>query len=203
VWAHTHWFWGDERYVPPDHPDSNYGMAREALGFDPLRAVQRIHRIPTEYPDAPQAANAYEQHLRAFFHLQPGEWPRFDLVLLGLGADGHVASLFPQSATLEERERLVVVDRPRGQEQYRISLILPVFNAAANIMFLVGGVSKAFALQQTLEGDYRPARYPAQSLRPTQGRVVWLVDAAAATGLRHHPAGSEESHRSNGGLASS
>lgn len=179
-WSHVHCFWGDERCVPPDHPDSNYRLARESLlDHIPVPAAN-IHRIPGE--QAPeQAAIAYEQTLRAFFASNPR--PRFDLILLGMGEDGHTASLFPGTAALYERQRWVVahyVDRTRG---WRITLTPVVLNAAAHIIFLVTGSQKAACLQQVLIGPYQPDRLPAQIVRPTHGDLLWLIDRAAARAL--------------------
>lgn len=180
-WEAIHFFWGDERHVPPNHPESNFRMARESM----LDAVpvppENIHRIRAEEPDAERAAAEYEDELRAFFGLAP----RFDLVLLGLGKDGHTASLFPGSTVVHERERLVVaiaVTAPgvEARKTFRITLTPPVLNNAARAVFLVSGEDKAPALRAVLiEGDgaREPERYPAQIV---EGNRLWMVDRPAA-----------------------
>lgn len=178
-WSATHVFWGDERHVPPDHPDSNYRMAREAL-LDHVPVPQgNIHRIHAELPDA---AEAYETELRRAFALAPGEAPRFDLVLMGLGADGHTASLFPGSDALHERVRLVIAPWIDKLSSFRITLTLPVFESAAEVFFLVSGEDKAAALQAVLQGE--PERYPAQLVHPREGRLLWYADRTAASRLK-------------------
>jgi 6-phosphogluconolactonase len=174
-WNAIHFFWGDERHVPPDHPDSNFRMAREAM----LDAVpvppENIHRVPAEEPDARRAAAAYEAALRSFFALASGEFPRFDLILLGLGKEGHTASLFPGSDVLHERERL------EAHKTFRITLTPPVLNHARRTMFLVSGEEKAEALRAVLEGEREPERYPAQIV---EGNRLWMVDRSAARLLK-------------------
>lgn len=176
-WNAIHFFWGDERHVPPDHPDSNFRMAREAM----LDAVpvppENIHRVPAEEPDAARAAAQYEATLRSFFGLSEGEWPRFDLILLGLGKDGHTASLFPGGEAVNERERLVVAPWVEAQKTFRITFTPPVLNHARRAMFLAAGADKAEALHAVLEGAREPERYPAQVV---EGNVSWWVDRAAA-----------------------
>jgi 6-phosphogluconolactonase len=182
-WSRTHFFWGDERHVPPDHPESNFRMAREAmLGHVPV-PPGNIHRIAAEEPDAARAAGDYEAELRSFFQLSRGEAPRFDLVLMGLGEDAHTASLFPGTRVLHERERLVVAHWIEKLDTFRITLTPPVFNAAARTIFLVGGSKKAAALRAVLESDFEPDRHPAQIVRPVAGSLVWMVDRAAARDL--------------------
>jgi 6-phosphogluconolactonase len=180
-WSLIHFFWGDERHVPPDHPDSNFRMAREAM----LDAVPvppgNIHRVPAEEPDAQRAAAEYESTLRSFFTLEPGKWPRFDLILLGLGKDGHTASLFPGGEAVHERERLVVAPWVEAQRTFRVTLTPPVLNHARHAMFLVSGDEKAAALHAVLEGAREPERYPAQIV---EGNVSWWVDRAAARLLK-------------------
>jgi 6-phosphogluconolactonase len=176
-WRAIHVFWGDERHVPPDHPDSNFRMAREAmLDRVPLPAAN-VHRIRAEEPDAAVAAAAYEAELRAFFHLAPGEWPRFDLILLGLGKDAHTASLFPGSPAVHESERLVVAPWVPAQNTFRITLTPPALNHARLIVFLVSGEDKAEPLRAVLEGPRDPDRWPAQIVA---GNRLWMVDEAAA-----------------------
>jgi 6-phosphogluconolactonase len=183
-WEKVHFFWGDERHVPPDHTDSNYRMAYEALLSKVPVPPEHVYRVPAETSDANQAAERYEQMLRDFFRLGPEELPRFDLVLLGLGTDGHVASLFPATAALHEQEHLVIANWVEKLHVYRITLTLPVINNAAGIVFLVSGTEKAETLRRVLEGDHDPERYPAQRIRPKAGHLLWLVDTAAAAHLQ-------------------
>jgi len=182
-WPRLHVFWGDERCVPPDHPESNYGMARQALLDCVPIPISNIHRISCEL-EPQQAAAAYEQTMRAFFsggaRRLEAPPPRFDLVLLGMGEDGHTASLFPGAAALGERTRWVVAYNVIKLGAWRVTLTPIAINAAAHVMFLVSGANKAEKLRQVLAGPYRPDERPAQIVRPTRGRLVWLVDAAAA-----------------------
>ena len=180
-WHAIHFFWGDERHVPPDHAESNFRLAREAMLDAVPMPAENIHRIAGEEPDAERAAKLYEDELRSFFALAPGEWPRFDLVLLGLGKDGHTASLFPGSAAVRERERLVMAPWAEAQRAFRITLTPPVLSHARRALFLVGGAEKAAALQAVLAGRREPDRYPAQAV---EGNRLWLVDREAARLLR-------------------
>jgi 6-phosphogluconolactonase len=178
-WDKIYFFFGDERHVPPDHPESNYRMANEAL----LSKIPQPHvfRVPAEEKDADAAARAYEQTIRSFFNLKPGEIPRLDLILLGLGPDGHTASLFPGSAALEERNHLVVANWVEKFNTHRITMTLPVLNHAACDMFLVSGADKAAIVHEVLENPQ--ADLPSQKVRPEDGRLVWLLDRAAAGSL--------------------
>jgi 6-phosphogluconolactonase len=182
-WSLIHFFWGDERHVPPDHPESNFRMAHRAMLDAAPVPPGNIHRIPGEEPDAARAAGDYEAELRSFFQLSRGEPPRFDLVLLGLGADGHTASLFPGTRAIHERERLVVAHWVDKLGAFRITLTPPLLNAAARVIFLVSGEDKAGALRAVIQGDFEPDRYPAQIVRPTNGSLVWRVDRKAARDL--------------------
>lgn len=182
-WEKIHLFWGDERCVPPDHPDSNYGMAREALISKVPIPAANVHRIEGE-KDPELAAAAYEMCLKRFFRLRDGEFPRFDLVLLGLGEDGHAASLFPGSDALRERRRLVVAAYVERLGAWRVTLTLPVLNHAANVWFLAAGRNKADVVKRVLCGDPGAEDLPAALVRPAGGRMVWLVDEAALSGLR-------------------
>jgi 6-phosphogluconolactonase len=179
-WDRTHFFWGDERYVPPDHPDSNYRMANEAMLSKVPVPAANVRRVRTELPDAHQAADDYEQTLRDFFGLGAGHFPRFDLVLLGMGPDGHTASLFPDTEALRERSRWVVANWVPKFGSYRITLTLPVLNNAACVMFLAGGADKAEVLRAVLGNEAGPDKYPAQLVRPVNGKLVWLVNRDAA-----------------------
>jgi 6-phosphogluconolactonase len=186
-WSYVHIFWGDERCVPPEHPQSNYRMAREALLDHVPIPEDHVHRIPGEM-EPTEAALAYERTLRRFFAQHPeetgsiknGAIARFDLILLGLGEDGHTASLFPGTAALHQHTRWVVAQYVQVLGAWRITLTPPVINAAANATFIIAGANKAERLHQVLHGPYQPDRLPAQIVRPTAGRLLWLVDAEAA-----------------------
>ncbi len=178
-WKNTHFFWGDERHVPPDHPDSNYRMAEEVMLSKVPFPSENSHRIQAENPAAHRAAEAYEETLRAFFRLRAGEFPRFDLVLLGMGTDGHTASLFPGTEALHERKHLVVANWVEKFHSYRITMTLPVFNLGAMVLFLVSGEEKAETLRRVLIGSEGKDPFPSQLIRPTQGRLLWLVDRGA------------------------
>jgi len=183
-WDRMFFFWGDERHVPPTDPESNYRMAEETLLSKIPVAAANVFRIPAENADAAAAADAYEQTLRKFFALQPGEFPRFDLILLGMGPDGHAASLFPGTAVLQEKSRLVVANWVEKFKTYRITLTLPVLNAARCVTFLVSGTEKAAALRAVLEVDASGEQYPSKLVRPGDGKLIWLVDRAAASELK-------------------
>jgi 6-phosphogluconolactonase len=182
-WARVHVFWGDERCVPPDHPDSNYRLTSESLLSKVPIPPQQIHRMRGEDPDLDRAAEAYTRQLTRAFTLAPGESPRFDLILLGLGADGHTASLFPGSPALDETTRPVVAVHAGPAPAPRLTLTLPVLNAAARVIFLVSGEEKAEVLRMVLQGGASPDR-PASLIRPADG-PLWLVDRAAAASLGH------------------
>lgn len=182
-WSRVHFFWSDERYVDPAHPHSNYGMVRRAMLDHLAVPASNIHRIETEY-DPATAARRYEKTVRTFFSLREGEFPQFDLVLLGLGEDGHTASLFPNTAVLDEQRRIAAEVFVPAINAYRLTLTLPVINNARCVMFLVAGSQKARIVSVVLEGDAE--RYPAQRVRPARGRLLWFVDTEAAAFLQHH-----------------
>jgi 6-phosphogluconolactonase len=182
-WDRMFFFWGDERHVPPDSPDSNYRMAKESFLSKVAIPPGNIFPVPAENPDASAAAETYEQSLRKFFALAPGEFPRFDLILLGMGPDGHTASLFPETAALQEKSRLVVANWVEKLNASRITFTLPVLNAARCVAFLVSGTDKAAVLHEVLEGDAPAEKYPSKLVRPDAGRLIWFVDRAAASGL--------------------
>jgi 6-phosphogluconolactonase len=175
-WRHVHVFWGDERCVPPDHPDSNYGLAQRTLLSHVDIPPQNVHRLPGELAPA-RAAQQYEDELRSSL----GTPPRFDLILLGMGADAHTASLFPGTLALHEQQRWVVANYVDKLQATRLTLTLPVINQASNVIFLITGSDKAAALRSVWHGPYDPDRFPAQSVALTTGRVSWLVDRAAVT----------------------
>lgn len=186
-WSRVHAFWGDERGVPPDDPASNYRMAHEALLAAVPIPAENVHRIRGEDEPAAAAA-AYERDLRETFatpdgppRLSPGS--RFDLVLLGLGEDGHTASLFPGAAALREPARWVRAVHPAAVPTARVTLTPAVINAAAEVVFLVSGGAKAATLRRVREGPYQLDALPAQIIAPRAGRLRWLVDADAAADL--------------------
>ena len=180
-WAKVHLFWGDERYVPPDDAQSNYRMARETLLQGVPIPAENVHPMPTGLSDSDAAAREYEQTLRSYFSQpQNDDWPRFDLVLLGLGEEGHTASLFPESPALEETKRWVVAVKPPNAPSPRLTLTLPAITPAANIFFLVTGADKAQALHNVLSDPPDPKHSPASGVRSAQGTVVWWLDRAAA-----------------------
>jgi 6-phosphogluconolactonase len=182
-WAQMFFFWGDERHVPPDDPDSNYRMAKEAFLSKIPVPPGNVFRIPAENPDAAAAAEAYEQTLRKFFAVGAGEFPRFDLILLGMGPDGHAASLFPETAALQEKSRLVVANWVEKLGTSRITFTLPLLNAARCVAFLVSGIDKAEALHEVLEGNAPGEKYPSKLVQPSAGKLIWFVDRAAASQL--------------------
>jgi len=189
-WSRIHIFWGDERCVPPDHPDSNYRMAHETLLDHVSLPARNVHRIRGEI-NPKEAAADYERMLRSFFAQKPrgkgarddGPIPGFDLILLGMGADGHTASLFPDTAALHEQTRWVVAHYVDKLSAWRVTLSPVVINAAAHVTFVVSGAAKAEGLQEVLSGPYQPDALPAQIVRPTNGHLLWLADAGAAIHL--------------------
>lgn len=178
-WAQLEVFWGDERCVPPGAPDSNYRMVRETLLAGAPVPEGNVHRIRAE-EGATAAALAYEEELRAHFCLREGAVPRFDLVLLGIGEDGHTASLFPGSAALRERRLLAIAARSPRPPLERVTLTLPVLNAASCVVFLASGTGKAEAVAAVLRR--RDMSRPAALVRPEKGDLLWFLDAAAASG---------------------
>jgi 6-phosphogluconolactonase len=177
-WSRVEFFWGDERAVPPDHPESNFGVAYSML-LSQLRDVRadRIHRMPAEAQDLDAAALSHESELRLAFGVRAGDLPAFDLVWLGMGPDGHTASLFPGSLALDETQRWVVANWAPAQEAWRMTLTFPILNAGRDVIFVVTGTDKAEALDRIRSGD---RELPAA--RVTGEAVEWIVDAAAAGG---------------------
>jgi 6-phosphogluconolactonase len=183
-WRRVHLYWGDERCVPPDHDESNYAMAeRLFIRHVPVPEGQ-VHRIRGEEPPE-EAASAYEQTLRELAALErpQSELPVFDLVLLGLGPDGHTASLFPHSPALDEEERLSVTSQAPEEPRDRVTITYPAINAARRIWFLVSGEKKAGMVAEVLEGLRVPKAVPAQAVAPYKGSLTWLLDEAAASEL--------------------
>lgn len=183
-WGRVEFFWGDERCVPPDHPDSNYHMAREAmLAHLPIPA-KHIHRMEAERADLDAAALDYEEEIAGVFYGKPigPERPALDLVLLGMGPDGHTASLFPHTKALDERTRWVVPNHVPQLNTDRLTLTRPALNRAREVLFLVAGADKAERLVEVLANPPDPKRLPSQSIQP-DGPLVWFVDRAAAERL--------------------
>lgn len=185
-WARLVLWWGDERAVPPEHPESNYGMAREAL-IDPARAfglpTAQVHRMAGELADRDAAARAYESALVAAL----GAPPRLDYAMQGMGPDGHTASLFPDTPALAETARWVVANHVTSPVAHgiadRITLTAPALSAARHVRFLVAGADKAAALAHVLTGPRDPVHYPSQLIAPADGDLIWMVDRAAAASL--------------------
>ena len=182
-WDRMFFFWGDERHVPPTDPESNYRMAEEAMLSKVPVPPGNVFRIKTENPEAAAAAEDYEKAIRKFFGLELGQFPRFDLILLGMGPDGHTASLFPGTTALQEKSRLVVANWVEKMKTHRITLTLPVLNAARCVTFLVSGTDKAPALKAVLEENVPAEQYPAKLIKPSDGKLIWLIDRAAASQL--------------------
>jgi 6-phosphogluconolactonase len=180
-WDRIHIFFGDERHVPPDDPESNFRMASESLLSKVPIPEKNIHRVRAEL-DAEAAADEYEQQLSSFFHLTNHDWPRFDLIFLGIGEDGHTASLFPESKALAEASRRVAANWVEKFRTFRITLTFPVLNHASEVVFMVSGAGKAQILSEVLRPGAR--KYPAQNVQPENGRLLWLVDRDAGSMLR-------------------
>ena len=181
-WSRTHFFWSDERHVPPDDPESNYRMTYEAMLAHAPVPESNIHRIHGENPDAAAAASDYEQTL---LQLTKQILPQLDLILLGLGPDGHTASIFPGSAVLNEAShhpRLVAALWVEKFKTHRITMTLPLLNNSAAVLFLVSGAEKAGIVKEVIEG---PKVYPAQAVQPTHGQLLWMFDQDAAKNLNH------------------
>ncbi|GJL65293.1 MAG: 6-phosphogluconolactonase [Nitrospirales bacterium] len=183
-WEKVHVYWGDERHVSPDHQDSNYRMAHESLLSHVPVIPDHIHRMQGELPKAADAAEAYEDLLRKEFSPSPGEVPAFDLILLGMGPDGHTASLFPGTEVVHESASWVAAPWVEKFQTHRVTLTPVVLNQARHVMFLVSGNDKANAVQAVLEGPSQPDQYPSQVVNPLTGELLWLVDEQAA-GLLH------------------
>lgn len=187
-WDKMQLYFGDERNVAPDHADSNFRMATETLISKAPLKPEQVFRIKGEYQDTEKAAQEYEQALRASFKLGDGQFPKFDLVLLGMGNEGHTLSLFPGTKALHETKRLVVRNWVGKLYTERITLTAPVASQAAHAIFMVTGADKAPALKGVLEGPYEPEQLPAQMIQPQNGKLLWLVDTAAGgmltTGIR-------------------
>ena len=181
-WDKLQLFWVDERCVPPDDPESNYGVARELLLSQVPIPPEHVYRMEGEL-DPEEAAARYESTLRNVMKLEGAESPAFDLVMLGMGPDGHTASLFPHTAGLDEMGRLVIANHVPQKESWRISLTWPVINQAGEVAFEIEGASKADVLAEVLTGPREPERLPSQLIRPSSGKLLFLLDEAAAAKL--------------------
>jgi len=180
-WDKVFFFWGDERHVPPDFPESNFRMAKETLLSKLPIPTDNVFRMAGDLPDANQAAGIYEQTLREFFRPASGRFPRFDFILLGIGSDGHTASLFPGTKALEENQRFAVGNWVDQHSTWRITLTYPVLNNAANVIFLVEGSGKAEIVRKALKD---PAEnLPCQGVHSENGELMWYLDQAAAAKL--------------------
>lgn len=184
-WDKTHLFFGDERHVPPSHIDSNYLMVNTTLLSSGLVPASNVHRIHAELPDANMASADYDIELHTFFDttMRFNLCPRFDMILLGMGPDGHTASLFPDSKGLEETSRWVIANWVEKFKSTRITFTFPVLNAARNVWLLVAGPDKADMLHEVIVGSRSTAVYPVQRVQPIDGFKVWLLDKAAAARL--------------------
>jgi 6-phosphogluconolactonase len=180
-WDRVFFFWGDERHVPPDFPESNFRMARETLLSKLTVPASHVFRIHGELPDANQSAGIYEQTLLEFFRPTTGKIPRFDFILLGIGPEGHTASLFPGTAALEEKQRLVVGNWVAVHSTWRITCTYPLLNSAANVMFLADGSGKADIIRKALKDP--SANLPCQGVKPVSGNLTWYLDKAAGAKL--------------------
>lgn len=184
-WTKTFFFFGDERCVPPDSAESNYRMARENL-FESLNIKpENVFRWQTEFAPA-IAAEDYENQLKDFFALKENEIPRFDLILLGMGADGHTASLFPETGALDETEKLAVANLVEKFASFRLTFTFPLINNAANIIFLIAGAEKAETVKIVLKGEFEPQKFPAQNVNPRGGNLFYFMDKEAAKAIKHN-----------------
>jgi 6-phosphogluconolactonase len=176
-WRSSYFFWGDERCVPPDHADSNYRMANDTLLSKVPIPRENIFRIPAEDGDHKRAAANYSETLRTFF---AEERPSLNLIFLGMGPDGHTASLFPGTTALCANDRIAVANYVDKLQSWRITLTADTINRARNIIFLVAGADKAPALKEVIEGERNPEQYPSQLIEASHGALLWMVDEAAA-----------------------
>jgi 6-phosphogluconolactonase len=182
-WEQMFFFWSDERHVPPDNEESNYRMSNEAMLSKIPVAQSNIFRVESENPDANVAAEAYEKTIRKFFGSERDQVPVFDLILLGLGPDGHTASLFPGTKALQEKSKLVVANWVEKFKTNRITFTLPLLDGARSVTFLVSGTDKAPALREVLQGSAAGEQFPAKLVQPSHGRITWLIDRAAGSEL--------------------
>ena len=179
-WNYIDFFWSDERYVPFDHPDSNGGLAYNHLLKPMDISKERYFPVPTSYPSAAQSAMEYEETIRNYFST-PSSVPAFDLIFLGMGDDGHTASLFPDTKALHENRRIVTANYVDKFETWRITFTFPLLNQAKNVFFLVGGSDKASVVKE-IHSDGSD-KYPSALVKPTNGELLWLLDADAGREL--------------------
>jgi len=183
-WTKTIFFFGDERNVAPDSDESNFRMANENL-FAPLKINDaNIFRWQTELKDAKKIAGDYEDSIKAFFALFEKEFPKFDLILLGMGDDGHTASLFPHTEALREKDKIAVANPVGKLNTTRLTLTFPAINNARNVIFLVKGADKAATVRAVLQEDLQPEKFPSQAISPTNGELWWLIEKDAARFLQ-------------------
>ncbi|HZQ36271.1 MAG TPA: 6-phosphogluconolactonase [Dehalococcoidia bacterium] len=182
-WTTIEFFWSDERAVPPNDPQSNFGMAKAALLDHVPVPAEHVHRMPAEQTPLVTVADGYAAEIRRTLGVGRARTPRLDLVMLGMGPDGHTASLFPETAALEDRHRLVAANHVPKLDADRLTFTPKLINAAAQVLLLVAGEDKAAALREVLEGERRPSLYPAQLVAPEDGTAHWYVDRAAASRL--------------------
>lgn len=181
------WFWSDERCVPPDHPDSNYGMAHRTL-LEPLQVpADRIHRMPADADDLQAAAARYESTIRQRVPSERGGPPVFDLILLGMGADGHTASLFPGSPAVQENQRLIIAQPVQQTDSWRMTMTYPLLHAARHLLLLVTGPDKAEALAAARAPTIDTVRCPAAGLRQGTADITWVLDPHAARLVQRRP----------------
>ncbi len=179
-WKKIFFFFGDERNVAPDDDESNFRMANENLLELLEISPENIFRWQTELGGAEEIAEGYEKTITKFFDLPENEFPRFDLILLGMGDDGHTASLFPFSKALRDTGKIAAANYVEKFDTTRLTLTFPAINNASNIIFLIGGAAKADALREVLEGEPQPEKFPSQNINPKNGNLFWLIDAPAA-----------------------
>lgn len=183
-WDKCHFFWGDERSVPPTHGDSNYKMATDALLSHIPAVPSHIHRMEAEKADINQAAQEYQDKIANYFNIpNSGSPPQFDLLYLGMGPDGHTASLFPETSALAEKNRWVVSNFVPKFNTNRMTFTFPIINQAKNVIFLVAGKDKVPALKEVLQGKPAIETYPSQGINPANGSLLWLIDVDASSGL--------------------
>ena len=179
-WRKIHFFFGDERFVAPASDESNFRMANETL-FSKLEIPkENIHRFLTESGDAKSVAEKMENEIKAFFNLEKNEFPRFDLIFLGMGDDGHTASLFPETAALNEEKKIVAENYVPKFDTFRLTFTYPAINNARNIIFLIAGNDKAAVLREILEGTEKPEKFPSKKVNPENGKLLFLLDQKAA-----------------------
>jgi 6-phosphogluconolactonase len=191
-WSRVHIFFGDERHVPPDHPDSNFRMANETLLTKVAIPPANVHRVRAELPDAAQAAAEYDQELVKVFHLKgEDQLPRFDLIFLGMGPDGHTASLFPGTTAVQELNKRVVANWVPKFNTWRITFTRPVINHAECVLLMVCGQDKAAPVREVM-GQGSPDTYPVKYVQPTHGELLWFLDRAAAAQLDNRAASNQQ-----------